>query len=85
MLENIIVFFQSLPWVFYATVLFLGLSFGSFLNVIAYRLPKMMERDWKLECHEFLEMDPPDLDDKLLSLNLATPSSACPNSLYNLQ
>jgi leader peptidase (prepilin peptidase)/N-methyltransferase len=85
MLENIIVFFQSLPWVFYATVLFLGLSFGSFLNVIAYRLPKMMERDWKLECHEFLEMDPPDLDDKLLSLNLATPASACPNCGHKIR
>jgi leader peptidase (prepilin peptidase)/N-methyltransferase len=85
MLENIIVFFQSLPWVFYATVLFLGLSFGSFLNVIAYRLPKMMERDWKLECHEFLEIDPPDLDDKLLSLNLATPASACPNCGHKIR
>lgn len=85
MLENIIVFFQSLPWVFYATVLFLGLSFGSFLNVIAYRLPKMMERDWKLECHEFLEMDPPDLDDKLSSLNLAMPASACPNCGHKIR
>ncbi len=85
MLENIIVFFQSLPWIFYATVLFLGLSFGSFLNVIAYRLPKMMERDWKLECHEFLEMEPPDIDDKLLSLNLATPASACPNCGHKIR
>ncbi len=24
----------------------LGLLFGSFLNVVIYRLPKMMERQW---------------------------------------
>jgi len=85
MLENTLVFFQSAPWAFYATVLFLGLSFGSFLNVVAYRLPMMMERDWKLECHEFLELDPPKLEDKLLSLNLSTPASACPNCGHKIR
>ena len=85
MLENIIVFFQSAPWAFYATVLFLGLSVGSFLNVVAYRLPLMMERDWKFECHEFLELDPPKVDDKLLSLTLSTPASACPNCGHKIR
>jgi len=85
MLENTLVFFQSAPWAFYATVLFLGLSFGSFLNVVAYRLPMMMERDWKLECHEFLELDPPEFEDKLLSLNLSTPASACPNCGHKIR
>jgi len=78
-IENTTVVFQSMPWLFYSTVIFLGLSVGSFLNVVAYRLPLMMERDWKLECHEFLELEPPTVDDKLSSLNLATPASACPN------
>ncbi|WP_369021516.1 prepilin peptidase [Verminephrobacter aporrectodeae] len=27
----------------------LGLLFGSFLNVVIYRLPKMMERQWAAE------------------------------------
>ena len=85
MFENTIVFFQSAPWAFYATVLFLGLSFGSFLNVVAYRLPMMMERDWKLECHEFLELEPPKFEDKLLSLNLSTPASACPNCGHKIR
>jgi len=85
MLENTLVFFQSAPWAFYATVLFLGLSFGSFLNVVAYRLPMMMERDWKLECHEFLELDPPKIKDDLLSLNLSTPASACPNCGHKIR
>ncbi len=85
MLENTLVFFQSAPWAFYATVLFLGLSFGSFLNVVAYRLPMMMERDWKLECHDFLELDPPKIEDKLLSLTLSTPASACPNCGHKIR
>ena len=27
-----------------------GLCVGSFLNVVIYRLPKMMERQWAAEC-----------------------------------
>ncbi len=33
----------------------LGLLAGSFLNVVIYRLPKMMERQWAAECAEFAE------------------------------
>jgi leader peptidase (prepilin peptidase)/N-methyltransferase len=28
----------------------IGLLFGSFLNVVIYRLPKMLEREWAAEC-----------------------------------
>ena len=85
MIENIVVVFQSTPWLFYATILFLGLSVGSFLNVVAYRLPLMMERDWKNDCHEFLEIAPPALDERLATLNLATPASACPKCGHQLR
>lgn len=85
MLENTVVILQSSPWLFYSCVLFIGLCVGSFLNVVAYRLPLMMERDWKLECHEFLELEQPELKDRLKSLNLATPSSACPNCGHQLR
>ena len=85
MFDNIIVVFQSAPWLFYTSVLFFGLCVGSFLNVVAYRLPLMMERDWKLECHEFLELEPPKFEDKLVALNLATPASACPNCGHKLR
>ncbi len=85
MLENFIVTFESSPWLFYTTILFLGLCVGSFLNVVAYRLPLMMERDWKSECHEFLELEVPSFDDRLTSINLATPTSACPNCGHNLR
>ncbi len=85
MFENLIVTFESSPWLFYSTTLFLGLCVGSFLNVVAYRLPLMMERDWKNECHEFLELEPPSFDDRLTSINLATPTSACPNCGHDLR
>ena len=35
-----------------ALVGFLGLLIGSFLNVVIYRLPKMMEQQWAAECAE---------------------------------
>ena len=40
---------------------FFGLLVGSFLNVVIYRLPIMMERGWRTECQEFLGLpvDPP--------------------------
>ena len=82
--ENLSIIFQSSPWLFYASSLFLGLCVGSFLNVVAYRLPVMMERDWKLECHEFLELEPPKLEPSLLSINLSRPGSACPNCGHKL-
>ena len=85
MFENLIVTFESSPWLFYSTTLFLGLCVGSFLNVVAYRLPLMMERDWKSECHEFLELEPPKIDKRLAVINLATPTSACPNCGHNLR
>jgi leader peptidase (prepilin peptidase)/N-methyltransferase len=55
------------------------------LNVVAYRLPKMMEREWKRECHEFLELEPPPTDDTQKRFNLAAPASACPNCGHKLR
>lgn len=56
----------------------LGLMVGSFLNVVIHRLPKMMERDWKMQCAELLETtdtkSPPPA-----TYNLQTPRSACPH------
>ncbi len=85
MLEDIVITLQSSPWLFYSSVIFIGLSVGSFLNVVAYRLPKMMERDWKRECHEFLELEPPQTEEDLKKFNLATPASACPHCGHKLR
>jgi leader peptidase (prepilin peptidase) / N-methyltransferase len=53
----------------------LGLLLGSFLNVVIYRLPKMMERQWTQECAELSGQSPdaPPAD----KFNLMTPRSRC--------
>ncbi len=33
----------------------LGLLVGSFLNVVVYRLPIMMEREWRRQCAELMD------------------------------
>jgi leader peptidase (prepilin peptidase)/N-methyltransferase len=40
------------PAAFAAVALILGLLVGSFLNVVIYRLPIMLERQWRAECAE---------------------------------
>ena len=58
------------PWLCLA----FGLCVGSFLNVVIYRLPKIMERDWAVQCAELRGEEPP----KQEPFNLALPRSRCP-------
>lgn len=59
-----------------AATLLLGLCVGSFLNVVAYRLPKMLERDWRQECRVLLELpEAPDPE----PMSLVRPRSRCPS------
>jgi leader peptidase (prepilin peptidase)/N-methyltransferase len=51
-----------------------GLCIGSFLNVVIHRLPKMMERAWRLDCAELAGQPPPEQG----PYNLFVPRSACP-------
>ncbi len=85
MFENIVFAFETSPWLFYSFILFLGLCVGSFLNVVAYRLPLMMERGWKSECYEFLELEPPEQEKNLEPFNLSIPASACPNCGHKIR
>ena len=36
----------------------LGLLVGSFLNVVIYRLPLMLQREWRNQCLEFCRLMP---------------------------
>ena len=38
------------PAFFISAVLVLGLLVGSFLNVVIYRVPVMLERQWRAQC-----------------------------------
>ena len=62
------------PAVFPWFCLAIGLCVGSFLNVVIYRLPKIMQRDWELQCAELRGEQPPQQE----VFNLARPRSRCP-------
>lgn len=64
------------PVVAVAIALIVGLCVGSFLNVVVYRLPKMMERDWRAQCAEL--RDEAIAGEHARAYNLAVPRSACP-------
>jgi leader peptidase (prepilin peptidase)/N-methyltransferase len=51
-----------------------GLAIGSFLNVVIYRLPKMMEAEWQAQCAELAGRDP----EPAALFNLLVPGSHCP-------
>lgn len=71
----------DLPPEFHATLAGLfGLLIGSFLNVVIYRLPKIMERQWAAECAE-LTGAMPDVAEKF---NLLTPRSRCSSCGHSL-
>ncbi|MFT4195216.1 prepilin peptidase [Ottowia sp.] len=53
-----------------------GLLIGSFLNVVIYRLPKMMERQWTADCAEATGQPAP-TDATEERFNLLVPRSRC--------
>jgi leader peptidase (prepilin peptidase) / N-methyltransferase len=55
----------------------LGLVIGSFLNVVIYRLPVMLDRDWRRQAREVLSPGEP-AHPEGPPFNLATPRSTCP-------
>ncbi len=68
----------------------LGLLVGSFLNVVIYRLPLMLQRDWRQQCCEFLEIEEPQPAEEknpLLrtDLSLAQPASHCPQCQHTIR
>jgi leader peptidase (prepilin peptidase)/N-methyltransferase len=65
------------PAVFVAVAFAFALVIGSFLNVVVYRLPIMMERDWRAQCAELAETPAPDLPEG--KFNLVVPRSRCPS------
>jgi len=69
--------FEQHPSFLHFSIGLLGLLVGSFLNVVVYRLPIMLQRSWRKECLEFLEQE----ETKPASpevFNLSQPRSRCP-------
>jgi len=72
-------------WVSAATIL--GLIVGSFLNVVIYRLPAMMEREW-MEQYQELAGEPdqnPAKEEQAPAVNLITPGSQCPHCDHRIR
>jgi leader peptidase (prepilin peptidase)/N-methyltransferase len=84
MLNDLVALYTDNVAVFAASVFLLGLVIGSFLNVVIYRLPIMLERDWRAQAAELL----PSVSDTGATMpaveaipeqfSLSTPRSACP-------
>ena len=70
-------FLQTQP-IFYLLLVFLiGLTIGSFLNVVIVRLPIMIEEEWRKECCNLFELNPSNTKQNG-QFNLVRPCSHCP-------
>jgi leader peptidase (prepilin peptidase)/N-methyltransferase len=80
---------------FYGFVIVFSLLIGSFLNVVVYRLPKMMEQGWRRDCREFLadELKDENKADNTIQekntqkelLTLSKPDSTCPHCGHKIR
>ncbi len=68
-------FIQS-PALFIIVCFILALLIGSFLNVVIYRLPIMMEREWRAQCDEIAAT--PSAELPAGRFDLVAPRSRCP-------
>jgi len=71
------------PALLYSSTFILGLLIGSFLNVVIFRLPKMLEQDWKNQCTIMLELEPP--SPEKTKITLSTPHSSCPHCQHQIK
>ena len=86
MFEQTLVLFQQLPITYYIFVAVLSLLIGSFLNVVVYRLPKMMQNGWYQDCREFLADEMKDIPAKNIDqLTLSKPDSTCPKCDHKIR
>jgi leader peptidase (prepilin peptidase) / N-methyltransferase len=72
------------PAVFVGLAALLGLLVGSFLNVVIFRLPVMLERQWRAECAEFAASASTATSASATTpstavFNLFLPGSSCPS------
>ena len=71
---DLIALLQASPFWFVLVVSVLGLLVGSFLNVVIYRLPIMMEQEWKAQCDELNNQT----SELAATFTLSAPRSRCP-------
>ena len=79
---SVIDFLASHVLAFVLCALLIGLLVGSFLNVVIYRLPKMMQRDWREQAREILELP---AETQPETFNLVLPNSQCPHCAHEIK
>ena len=79
-MQNFELFINS-PAYIYPFTLLLGLIIGSFLNVVIYRIPKMLEQEWKSQCCDLLEVERKEEP----KVTLSTPNSTCPKCGHEIK
>ena len=86
-MENFVLVFETWPVAFYLFTLLIGLTVGSFLNVVIYRLPVMMEREFKCACEEHFEefKEAGKSSKSNQTFNLAVPNSTCPKCQHKIK
>ena len=74
-MSEIFLLLKIFPTAFISLWVILGLLVGSFLNVVIYRLPKIMEREWRAQSDELNGQT----EQESSPYNLIVPRSACPH------
>lgn len=82
-LDLAILAMQENTLLFLSTIFITGLCIGSFLNVVIYRLPVILEKEWRSECSEFLELDSSNSPEEHFSLS--KPDSRCPECGHKIR
>jgi len=82
---DIVSYFELNPTAFFISITLLGLIVGSFLNVVIYRLPKMMQKEEFSYCAEILNVSIENKKELPNTLNLAYPASHCPKCGHSLR
>ena len=78
---SVVDFLAGNPLAFVLCAIVLGLLVGSFLNVVVHRLPIMMQRDWRAQAREFLELPA----EPASTFNLVLPHSHCPHCDHEIR
>jgi leader peptidase (prepilin peptidase)/N-methyltransferase len=79
---GLIQFFQGSLLAFLVVIFVFSLLVGSFLNVVIFRLPKIMQAGWRAECNEFLGHKTGDTPEKI---SLSYPASTCPHCGHKIR